>query len=362
MEIDDRPALARPALSGRNGGHVLDVRGLAVTFAGDRGLVAAVHEVSFAVAPGETLALVGESGSGKSVTSLAILRLTPPPPRARLAGSVMFRGRDGRVRDLLALDDEAMRQVRGNEISMIFQEPMTSLNPVHRVGDQIAEAVMYHRRVDRRAALKRAEELVERVGIPEPRRRLASYPHHLSGGMRQRIMIAMALACDPAVLIADEPTTALDVTVQAQILELLRELQRDSGMAIVFITHNLGVVAEIADRVMVMYAGRIVERGAAVPVLTRPLMPYTRGLLRSVPGMDWRRFGREPLEAIPGSVPDPTRLPPGCSFHPRCGFAEPGLCDAALPLLEAATVGAAEGPPDHFVRCHRWRSVAAAGA
>jgi oligopeptide transport system ATP-binding protein len=331
---------------------VLEVENLAVTFKTDAGPVPAVHDVSFSVRPGETLALVGESGSGKSVTSLAVMRLTPPAPRARLSGSVRLRGRDGRVRDLLAIDEAGMQEVRGNEISMIFQEPMTSLNPVHRVGDQIAEAVTFHRGVGRKAALARAEELLELVGIPEPRRRLAAYPHQLSGGMRQRVMIAMALACDPALLIADEPTTALDVTVQAQILDLLEELQARTGMAILFITHNLGVVAEIADRVMVMYAGRIVERGEVVPVLKRPLMPYTQGLLRSVPRLDAPGFDHGPLEAIAGSVPDPLHLPRGCSFHPRCPHALPGTCDTGLPELEDAGEG-------HLVRCRRWRSLAA---
>jgi oligopeptide transport system ATP-binding protein len=334
---------------------VLDVRNLAVSFRTDRGEVPAVHDVSFTVKPGETLALVGESGSGKSVTSLAIMRLTPPAPQARLSGSVLFRGRDGQVRDLATLPGHEMRAMRGNEISMIFQEPMTSLNPVHRVGDQIAEAVMYHRKVDRRAALDRAEELLTLVGIPEPRRRLKTYPHHLSGGMRQRVMIAMALACDPSVLIADEPTTALDVTVQAQILELLKELQEKTGMAVVFITHNLGVVAEIADRVMVMYAGRIVERGDVVPLLKNPLMPYTHGLLRSVPRLELAAFGQAPLEAIRGSVPDPTRMPTGCSFHPRCDHAVAGKCDRTIPVLE-------DSGHDHLVRCHRWRAIAAVEA
>jgi oligopeptide transport system ATP-binding protein len=243
-----------------------------------------------------------------------------------------------------------VRAVRGNEISMIFQEPLTSLNPVHTVGAQIVEAITYHERIGRRAALARAEELLVLVGIPEPKKRLGSYPHHLSGGMRQRVMIAMALACNPSLLIADEPTTALDVTVQAQILELLQDLQRRNGMAIVFITHNLGVVAEIADRVMVMYAGRVVERGEVVPLLKRPLMPYTKGLLRSVPRMGWTEGARAPLAAIGGTVPDPAHLPSGCSFHPRCPYRDPPRCDARLPNLEDAGSG-------HDVRCLRWREI-----
>jgi oligopeptide transport system ATP-binding protein len=246
-----------------------------------------------------------------------------------------------------------MQGMRGNEISMIFQEPMTSLNPVQPVGMQVAEAIIYHRGARRREALAEAERLLELVGISEARRRLSAYPHQLSGGMRQRIMIAMALACDPSVLIADEPTTALDVTVQAQILELLKELQARTGTAIVFITHNLGVVAEIADRVMVMYAGRIVEQGAVVPVLTHPMMPYTQRLLRSVPRLAIPDGSGAALETIPGSVPDPSRLPSGCSFHPRCPHAERKLCDAAIPQIEEVSA-------NHLVRCHRWRAIAGA--
>jgi oligopeptide transport system ATP-binding protein len=336
-------------LSARRQGPVLEVANLAVTFATDNGVVRAVQDVSFALSPGETLALVGESGSGKSVTGLAIMRLTPPAPKVQLGGSILLRA-NGAARDLASLDSQTMRMVRGNEISMIFQEPMTSLNPVHRIGDQIAEAVMFHRRVNRRVALARAEELLDRVGIPEARHRLSSYPHHLSGGMRQRVMIAIALACDPRVLIADEPTTALDVTVQAQILALLKELQAATGMAILFITHNLGVVAEIADQVMVMYAGRIVEQGGVVPVMKNPLMPYTQGLLRSVPRMDLVGPGAAALEAIPGSVPDPLNPPPGCAFEPRCLHAEPGTCNIAVPPLE-------EAGGRHVVRCSRWRAL-----
>jgi oligopeptide transport system ATP-binding protein len=331
-------------------GILLDVRSLSVRFRTDAGEIPAVNDVSFAVRPGEMLALVGESGSGKSVTSLAIMRLTPPPPRATIAGQVLFRGRDGGMHDLLVLPEAEVRAVRGNEISMIFQEPLTSLNPVHTVGAQIVEAITHHEKIGRKAALDRAQELLELVGIPDSRKRLASYPHHLSGGMRQRVMIAMALACSPSLLIADEPTTALDVTVQAQILELLQDIQRRNGMAIIFITHNLGVVAEIADRVMVMYAGRVVERGEVVRVLKHPLMPYTKGLLRSVPRMGWTEGARVPLAAIGGTVPDPAHLPSGCSFHPRCPYRDPPRCDARLPDLEDAGGG-------HDVRCLRWREI-----
>ncbi len=330
---------------------VLDVHGLSVGFADGRTVVPAVHDVGFALHAGETLALVGESGSGKSVTSLAAMRLLPPAPRTRVTGSALLRCRDGAVRDLLALPDAAVRRLRGDEIAMIFQEPMTSLNPVHRIGDQIAEGLRFHRGLGRREALKRAEGLIERVGIPDAARRLRAYPHELSGGMRQRVMIAMALGCDPAVLIADEPTTALDVTVQAQILDLLKDLQRETGMGLVFITHNLGVVAEIADRVMVMYAGRIVERGGVVPVMTDPLMPYTRGLLASVPRLD---LGGGEMVSIPGTVPDPRAPPPGCAFAARCPYALPDVCDGAVPALD-------EVRPGHLVRCRRWDAVAACG-
>jgi len=328
---------------------VLDVADLTVRFNTDAGTVPAVNGVSFALARGETLAMVGESGSGKSVTSLAIMRLTPPPPGSVVQGRVMLRGNEGAPRELLALPEAAMREVRGSRIAMIFQEPMTSLNPVLPVGEQVAEPIRYHRNAGRAAALVEAERLLELVGIPEPRKRLASYPHQLSGGMRQRVMVAIALACDPDVLIADEPTTALDVTVQAQILELLKSLQARTGMAMLFITHNLGVVAEIADRVMVMYAGRVVEQAPVRRLFRAPLMPYTRGLLQSVPTLAARHVA---LAAIPGNVPDPSNLPAGCAFTPRCPHARPQICDAALPPLDAAEA-------EHLVRCARWREIAA---
>ncbi|MBV9813370.1 MAG: ABC transporter ATP-binding protein [Acetobacteraceae bacterium] len=328
---------------------LLDVQDLSVAF----GPVGAVELVSFQVRAGETLAIVGESSSGKSVTALAIMRLLPPPPGCRIGGRVLLHDAEGRAAtDLLTLPESAMRRVRGGQIGMIFQEPMTSLNPLLTVGRQIAEALIEHEGCSAAAAGRRAAELLDTVGIAEPRRRLASYPHHLSGGMRQRVMIAMALACRPRLLIADEPTTALDVTIQAQILDLLRRLQREHGMAVIFITHNLGVVAEIADRVVVMYSGQVVEQAQTDTVLRRPLMPYTRGLLRSVPRLDaaLRPSGR--LQAIPGSVPDPRQRPPGCTFEPRCDNAVPALCCAARPVLELAAA-------DHAVRCRRWRELAA---
>jgi oligopeptide transport system ATP-binding protein len=331
---------------------VLAVDCVSVGFAAPKGLVRVVNDVSFSLRQGETLALVGESGSGKSVTSLAVMRLLPAAPRCVIEGAVQLRRRDGRVAELLALPEADMRTVRGNEIAMIFQEPMTSLNPVHTVGDQIAEAIGFHETLSRNAALERAVELLDLVGIPEPRKRLSTYPHHLSGGMRQRVMIAMALSCNPKVLIADEPTTALDVTVQAQILELLKDLQSKTGMAMIFITHNLGVVAEIADRVMVMYASRIVEEADVVSLFKQPLMPYTTALLRSVPRMDMAGHPDAVLETIGGAVPDPARYPPGCTFHPRCRQADPALCTTEIPALEAASAA-------HRVRCRRWRDIAA---
>ncbi|MBV8911427.1 MAG: ABC transporter ATP-binding protein [Acetobacteraceae bacterium] len=328
---------------------VLGVRGLSVRFRSFGREVPAVHDVSFRLRRSETLALVGESGSGKSVTSLAMLRLTPPAPLCRVEGEVLLRGPDGTVQELLGLPDGAMRQVRGAAISMVFQEPMTSLNPVHTIGAQIAEAVRFHTGASRRAALDRAAELLDVVGIPDPRRRLSAYPHQLSGGMRQRVMIAIALSCDPAVLIADEPTTALDVTIQLQILELLKRLQQRTGMAVIFITHNLGVVAEIADRVLVMYAGRIVEQAEVMPLFQSARMPYTIGLMRSIPQLELAGQRQAELFAIPGAVPDPLDPPPGCAFAPRCAW-RIAPCDAGMPALEAVD-------PGHLARCLRWREI-----
>jgi oligopeptide/dipeptide ABC transporter ATP-binding protein len=330
-------------------GHLLEVRDLRVEFQTEEGLVPAVAGVSFHIDRGETLVVVGESGSGKSVTALAVMGLVETPAGRVAGGSILFQGREGRVRDLARLEQSRMRDIRGNEIAMIFQEPMTSLNPVYTVGDQIIEAIQLHQGKSGREAFGRATEMLSLLGIPEPERRMKAYPHQMSGGMRQRAMIAMALSCNPALLIADEPTTALDVTIQAQILELVRKLQRQFGMAVIFITHNLGVAAEIADRIMVMYAGRVVEEGPAGAIFREPRMPYTIGLLGSVP-----RLGRArstALQAIPGNVPNPRALPPGCPFHPRCGFFQPGRCDAALPEIEHPS-------PGRSVRCVRWRQIA----
>jgi oligopeptide/dipeptide ABC transporter ATP-binding protein len=289
---------------------LLEVRDLNVAFETSRGDVRPVRDVSFSVYPGQTVALVGESGCGKSVTAMSILRLIPSPPGKVLGGQVMFEGRD-----LLKLSEREMRSVRGGEIAMIFQEPMTSLNPVYTIGDQIVEAVTLHQEVNARKAREIAEQALRDVGIADAGRRLDEYPHQMSGGMRQRVMIAMALACKPRLLIADEPTTALDVTIQAQILELLRKIQRETGMSILLITHDLGVVAENADVVNVMYASRVVESATVEDLFDRPQHPYTEGLFRSVPKLGAHA---ERLETIPGAVPNPAKFPTGCKFHPRC--------------------------------------------
>ncbi len=329
--------------------HLLELRDLHVRFATERGISRAVDGVSLTIRRGETVALIGESGAGKSATGLAVMGLIPPGPGVSISGRIEFRGKDGVVRDLARLPGGALRRIRGNEIAMVFQEPMSCLNPVYTIGEQIADAVMLHQGRRRADALKRAEQMLARLGIADPHARLAAYPHQISGGMAQRVMIAMALSCRPALLIADEPTTALDVTVQAQLLELLRALQAELGTAVLFITHNLGVAAEIADRIAVMYAGRIVEQGPAEAIFTTPRMPYTAGLLGSVPRLvlDEREMR---LSAIPGEVPNPADLPSGCPFHPRCVHAAGGLCDTTEPPLEPCGV-------DHAVRCVRWRAL-----
>jgi oligopeptide/dipeptide ABC transporter ATP-binding protein len=306
---------------------LLRIDDLRVRFRTGTGFVEAVNGVSYDIEKGETVAVVGESGCGKSVTAMAILGLLPSPPASIDGGRIEFSGED-----LLKATPERLRRLRGNQVSMIFQEPMTSLNPVFSVGNQIGESLELHRGLDAVAARAEAKRLLELVGIPEPESRLDEYPHQLSGGMRQRVMIAMALACRPALLIADEPTTALDVTVQAQILELLARLQRNLGMSILLITHDLGVVAETAHRVVVMYAGAVVERAFVDDLFERPRHPYTAGLFLSLPQLE-----SETLRPIEGTVPDALRLPPGCRFHPRCPFAmpvcrerEPGLTERGL--------------------------------
>jgi len=308
---------------------LLEVKDLRTEFRSGGSVFAAVDGVSFTLSPGETLGIVGESGCGKSVTSLSIMRLVPNPPGRVAAGSIKFEGRN-----LLELPETEMRAIRGDAISMIFQEPMTSLNPVQTVGEQIIEAVHLHRAVSNAEARARALEMLRLVKIPSPETRLDEYPHQLSGGMRQRVMIAMALACDPKILIADEPTTALDVTIQAQILDLLRDLRERTGAAIMLITHDLGVVAEIAHRVVVMYAGRIVEEAPVDLLFSDPQHPYTLGLLGSIPrlGSD----GDERLIAIEGVVPNPYALPPGCRFSPRCPLADDHCRREAPELREIA--------------------------
>jgi len=307
---------------------LLEVKNLQTHFVTHGGVVRAVDDVSWDVNESETVALVGESGCGKSVSALSIMRLVAGPAGRIVGGQIFFKGRD-----LLRLSEEEMRRVRGREIAMIFQEPMTSLNPVLSIGRQLTEGLEIHLRMAPVEARRRAVELLGMVGIPDPERRLAQYPHQFSGGMRQRMMIAMALACNPSLILADEPTTALDVTIQAQILELMRDLSRRFGVAMLIITHNLGVVARYADRVNVMYAGRIVERGTAREIYANPRHPYTRGLLRSVPRLDEPRRAR--LDPIEGQPPDLTRLPHGCAFAPRCAF-RVERCLAERPVLAPA--------------------------
>lgn len=303
---------------------LLRVEDLTVKFFTSDGIVHAVDGVSFSVGTEEVLGMVGESGCGKSVTSLAIMRLLPIPPARIVSGKVFFDGKN-----LLELPEAEMRRIRGNAISMIFQEPMTSLNPVITVGKQIAEAITAHQNVSSEEAKKKAIELLRLVGIPNPEKRYNDYPHQMSGGMRQRAMIAMALACNPRLLIADEPTTALDVTVQAQILDLIAQLKKTFGMSVLLITHDLGVIAEMCDRVIVMYAGQIVEEAPCVDLFESPLHPYTEGLLRSIPKLE---PGKKPLYTIEGNVPNSMDLPAGCRFHPRCAYAF-DLCREKVPAL-----------------------------
>ncbi|MEI7028271.1 ABC transporter ATP-binding protein [Paenibacillus sp. y28] len=320
---------------------LLEVKQLQTYFTTDEGVVPSVDGVSFSVLPGETLAIVGESGSGKSVTSLSILGLIASPGRV-VGGEVWFEGRD-----LLKLSRKEMRKLRGNEISMIFQEPMTSLNPVFTIGNQIGEVLRTHQRLSKQETKQKSIEMLDRVGIPNAAKVAGSFPHQLSGGMRQRVMIAMALACRPKLLIADEPTTALDVTIQAQILELIAGLSEEQHTGVILITHDLGVVAEMADRVVVMYAGEIVEEASVYDLFARPRHPYTIGLLGSLPKLNEQR---EELESIPGMVPSLLDLPVGCAFHPRCSYAA-SECMTVKPLLEDKGDG-------HRVRCLRAEEVA----
>ena len=322
---------------------LLDVQGLTTAFMTGRGEITAIEEVSFSLKEGEILGIVGESGSGKSVTALTIMGLLPTPPARIAAGKVLFQGKE-----ITKLSSREMQRIRGPGIAMIFQEPMTSLNPVFSIGDQIMETIKAHENLPAAALRKRAIDMLDKVGIPSAARRLDDYPHQMSGGQRQRVMIAIALACNPKLLIADEPTTALDVTIQAQILDLLMDLRDEFRMAIMIITHNMGVIAETADRVLVMYAGRVIEEAPVARVFDHPIHPYTRGLLECVPSIT---EDRARLIAIPGTLPDPARRPPGCRYSVRCRYAQPSCSDALPPLiLEEA---------DHWAACLRAKELAA---
>jgi peptide/nickel transport system ATP-binding protein len=312
---------------------LLQVEDLRTYFFTDRGVAKAVEGVSFSLAQGEVLGIVGESGCGKSVTALSIMRLVPDPPGRIVGGRISLEGRE-----LLGLPEAAMQEIRGNRIGMIFQEPMTSLNPVFRIGDQIAEVLERHRRMNHHQALERAAEMLHRVGIPSPELHLRDYPHQMSGGMRQRVMIAMALACEPSLIIADEPTTAVDVTIQAQILELMQRLKESTGVSFLLITHDLGVIAEMAHHVLVMYAGRVVEQAGVLELFDKPLHPYTQGLMRSIPALAVAE-GRDRLQAIPGAVPNLLELPVGCKFSDRCPFVfERCVIEPALVVVDSRTV------------------------
>ncbi len=319
---------------------ILKVENLKTYFHTEDGIVKAVDGVSFELYEGETLGIVGESGSGKSVTSLTVMRLLDEKARIE-GGKVIFNGKN-----LLELSEQEMQKIRGNDIAMIFQEPMVALNPVYTIGDQIMEAIILHQEVKESEARKITIELLRKVGIPEAEKRIDQYPHQLSGGMRQRAMIAMALSCKPSILIADEPTTALDVTIQAQILDLMKELQQEYGMALIMITHDMGVIAEVADRVAVMYAGKVVEYGEVEEIFTKPKHPYTYALLSSIPRLD---VEQQKLKSIPGNVPDPLNFPPGCRFHPRCEFAQE-KCKEEIPEL-------VEVKERHLTACFFWEKL-----
>ena len=324
---------------------LLEIDDLKTYFTTLDGVVRAVDGVSLQIEAGQTLGLVGESGCGKSVTAASVLRLLPKRSSQIVNGQIIFQRASGQFVDMVPLnpDGNLIRAIRGNEIAMIFQEPLTSLSPVHTVGLQIAETVALHQRVSKSEARLRTLEMLEQVGIPNADQRFDEYPHQFSGGMRQRAMIAMALSCNPRLLIADEPTTALDVTIQAQILELMKGLQEDLGMAILIITHDLGVIAEMADQVAVMYMGKIVESADVRTIFNQPLHPYTVGLMRSIPHLGSRNQGRERLTPIPGSVPDPFSVPSGCAFYPRCPAPKKPACQQEVPLEEIDA--------GHFVRC-----------
>ncbi|MBN8941726.1 MAG: ABC transporter ATP-binding protein [Rhizobiales bacterium] len=324
---------------------LLDIRGLKTHFATEDGMVRAVDGVDIAIGRGETVGVVGESGCGKTVTAMSVLKLIAMPPGKIVEGQILWQGRD-----LVPLSSAEMNKVRSKEIAIVFQEPMTSLNPVYTVGEQIAEVVRLHEKLGRREAIDKTIEMLRLVQIPNPERRVRDYPHQFSGGMRQRVMIAMALSCKPKLLIADEPTTALDVTIQAQILDLLQDMKERFGMAIMLITHAMGVVAETAERVVVMYAGRVVEEASVDQLFGNPRHPYTQGLIRSIPRIDTAALNKPRLEAIGGSVPNLLNPPPGCRFASRCRFALP-VCTETMPLLR-------EMEPGHQVACIRAEEIA----
>ena len=324
---------------------ILQLNNLVTEFDTDEGRVRAVDGVSFSLNAGETLGIVGESGCGKSVTAQSIMRLLPQPMGQIVGGEILFQGQD-----LATLPLEKMREIRGAKIGMVFQEPMTALNPVHTIGRQLAEVLLLHKKISKQEALRQAVEMLDKVGIPSPDIRMGEFPHQLSGGMRQRVVIAMALACQPQLLIADEPTTALDVTIQAQILELIRDLQRDMGMAVILITHDLGVIAETSKNVVVMYAGKVAEAGTAYDIFDKPSHPYTQGLLASIPRLDTPPKSK--LAIIPGMVPGLLDLPKGCRFENRCPHRRDG-CLVAPPPIEHIS-------DSHRVACYRWREINAA--
>ena len=326
---------------------ILQLENLVTEFDTDEGRVRAVDDVSFSVNAGETLGIVGESGCGKSVTAQSIMRLLPQPMGQIVSGRIRFQGYD-----LARLPLEQMLAIRGAQIGMVFQEPMTALNPVHTIGRQLAEVLLLHKKISKQEALRQSVEMLDKVGIPAPDIRLGEYPHQLSGGMRQRVVIAMALACQPKLLIADEPTTALDVTIQAQILELIKDLQRDMGMAVILITHDLGVIAETSQQVVVMYAGKVAEQGSVYDIFDRPRHPYTRGLLASIPRLN--TTPKSELAVIPGMVPGLLDLPAGCRFANRCQYCLES-CTAAAPPQEPIAEG-------HSVSCYRWRDLAGVSA
>lgn len=328
-------------------GPILQLNNLVTEFVTDEGRVRAVDGVSFSLNAGETLGIVGESGCGKSVTAQSIMRLLPQPMGQIVSGEILFQGQD-----LATLPLEQMRRIRGARIGMVFQEPMTALNPVHTIGRQLAEVLLLHKKISKHEALRQSVEMLDKVGIPSPDIRMGEFPHQLSGGMRQRVVIAMALACQPQLLIADEPTTALDVTIQAQILELIRDLQRDMGMSVILITHDLGVIAETSKNVVVMYAGKVAEAGTVYEIFDRPSHPYTQGLLASIPRLDTPPKAK--LAIIPGMVPGLLDLPKGCRFENRCAHRRDG-CQVATPPMENMT-------DTHRLACYRWREIEASSA